>query len=160
MSKYWFLPLGALFGFVLSRAGATTYDYYVKLFLFQDLQLFWVMAVAAGVGMVGVPLLKRFRPTTLIGNQPMELTGKPWKASLVPGALLFGVGWGLAGACPGTALAMLGEGKLGSLFTIAGLLFGTYIYGWLQSRAAKLQRAAAVADDLPSSGAGSARGRA
>ena len=55
-------------------------------------------------------------------------------ARLVAGSLLFGAGWGLAGACPGTALAMLGEGKLGAGFTIVGLVLGTYIYGVWQSR--------------------------
>ena len=160
MSKYAFIPLGALFGFILSRAGATTYDFYAQLFLFQDLQLMWVILVAAAVGMIGVQLLKRFHATALVGGQAMEFQGKPWRAALVPGSLLFGVGWGLAGACPGTALAMLGEGKLASLFTLAGLVTGTYAYGWLQSRASKTSTAARPASPLPSESPDGARGSA
>jgi hypothetical protein len=132
--KYFFLPLGILFGFILSRAGATTYDYYAKLFLFRDLQLLWVIATAGGVGIVGVQLLKRFRPRTLVGGQPIRFEGKPYTPGLVPGSLLFGAGWGLAGACPGTALVMLGEGKLGAAFSVAGMLIGTYVHGVLASR--------------------------
>ncbi|MCA9667587.1 MAG: YeeE/YedE family protein [Myxococcales bacterium] len=132
--KYLFLPLGALFGFALSRAGATTYDYYAKLFLFQDLQLLWVMATAAGVGAVGMQLLKRSRARALLTGEPLSFRGKPYLRTLIAGSLLFGAGWGLAGACPGTALAMLGEGKLGAGFTIVGLVLGTYIYGVWQSR--------------------------
>lgn len=127
--KYLFLPLGVLFGFLLSRAGATTYDFYATLFLFRDLQLFWVICVAAGVGAIGVALLKRFRPQTLVGGETITFEGKPWRGTLIPGALIFGAGWGLSGACPGTALAMLGEGKLSSLFVIGGMLLGTYLYG-------------------------------
>ena len=134
MGKYLFLPLGVIFGFVLSRAGATTYDYYAKLFLFQDLQLLWVMATAAGVGVLGVALLKRVQPRALLGGEPIDFSGKAYRKGLVPGSLIFGVGWGLAAACPGTALAMLGEGKLGAAFAIVGLLLGTYIYGWINSR--------------------------
>lgn len=138
--KYLFLPMGVLFGFILSRAGATTYDYYAKLFLFQDLQLLWVIATAAGVGIVGVALLKRFRPRTMLGASPIAFQGKPYKRDLVPGSLLFGMGWGVAGACPGTALVMVGEGKLGALFTIGGIVLGTYLYGWYRSRVADRQQ--------------------
>lgn len=134
MFKYIFILFGAAFGFILSRAGATTYDFYAKLFLFTDLQLMWVIATAAGVGAVGVLLLKRTMQRSLMSGEPMEYEGKPYKKELIPGSLLFGVGWGLAGACPGTALAMLGEGKLGSLFTIVGLTLGTYLYGVLHDR--------------------------
>ncbi len=133
--RYSFLALGAAFGFILSRAGATTYDYYAKLFLFQDLQLMWVIATAAAVGAVGVAVLKKLGAKTLVGGEAISFQGKPWKKGLVAGSLMFGAGWGLAGACPGTALAMLGEGKLMAGFSIAGILLGTYLYGALHGEA-------------------------
>ncbi|AHC16583.1 DUF6691 family protein [Salinispira pacifica] len=129
-----FIGLGALFGFLLSRAGATTYDFYPKLFLFQDLQLLWVIVTAAGIGFLGNQIYKAVKAKTLISRQIASYTHKPWKKGLVPGSLIFGLGWGLAGACPGTALAMLGEGKLGTLFTILGFFIGTYIHGYFMSR--------------------------
>lgn len=127
--RYSFLFLGALFGFILSRAGATTYDYYAELFLFIDLQLMWVIATAAGVGAVGIGIMKRVQLKSLTTGQPIAFAPKPMKKGLVAGSLLFGVGWGLAGACPGTVLAMLGEGKLTAGFTIGGILLGTWLYG-------------------------------
>lgn len=138
LHKILFLTMGALFGFILSRAGATTYDFYAGLFLFSDLQLLWVIAVAATIGAVGVQILKRSKTKAFIDHKPLSLTGKPYKKSLIPGSLLFGMGWGLAGACPGTAMVMLGEGKLGALFTIAGIVAGTYLYGLHMSRKQKL----------------------
>jgi uncharacterized membrane protein YedE/YeeE len=134
MNKHLFLLLGMLFGFLLSRAGATTYDFYAKLFLFEDLQLFWVIAAAAALGALGVALLKAVNARTLFNRQQISFKGKPYQPSLVPGSVLFGVGWGLAGACPGTALAMLGEGKLASIFTLLGIFLGTYVYGLQHSR--------------------------
>ena len=133
-----FVVLGGGFGFLLSRAGATTYDFYAKLFLFQDFQLVWVIAVAAAVG-AAVNLLLRRRIAAgglraLISTEPLKLSPKPYRKSLLPGSVIFGLGWGLAGACPGTALAMLGEGKLGSLFTIAGFFVGTWLFGLQESR--------------------------
>lgn len=132
-----FLPLGIAFGVILSRAGATTYDFYAKLFLLQDLQLLWVIAVAGAVGALGVRLIRRRKnKRALLGGAELAMKGKPYTRTLIAGSLIFGVGWGIAGACPGTALAMLGEGKLGSLFTLAGIVAGTAIYGRLQRRAA------------------------
>jgi len=127
--KYLFLPLGALFGFLLSRAGATTYDFYAKLFLFEDLQLVWVIGSAVVVGIPGLQLLKRARARALLTGEPIELRGKPMTRELPLGALMLGVGWGITAACRGTVLAMVGEGKLAALFTVAGIVLGTYAYG-------------------------------
>ena len=140
MKKYSFLLFGIVFGFILSRAGATTYDFYAKLFLFQDFQLLWVIVTAAAVGMVGVALFKKIKVRSWFEGQAIQFKGKPYKSSLVPGSILFGLGWGLAGACPGTALVMLGEGKLGVLFTITGIALGTYLYGVQQSKAPAPQK--------------------
>jgi hypothetical protein len=126
--KYSFLPLGAVFGFLLSRGGATTYDYYAKLFLFEDLQLMWVIGAAVLVGVPGIFLLKRRKVASLAERQPIAFVRKPMTPGLLPGALLLGIGWGLSAACPGTVLAMLGEGKLSSLFVIAGIVLGTWLY--------------------------------
>ncbi len=124
-----FLPFGAIFGFVLSRAGATTYDYYAGLFLFSDLQLLWVIAAGAATGAVGIAVMKTRKARALLTGETISFVGKPFQRQLIPGSLLLGLGWGLAGACPGTVLAMLGEGKLNALFTIAGILLGTWLYG-------------------------------
>lgn len=133
MKKYIFMLFGILFGFILSRAGATTYDFYAKLFLFQDLQLLWVIATAATVGMVGVAILKSLQARSILDGQPLSFSGKPYTKSLIVGSLIFGLGWGFASACPGTALVMLGEGKLGALFTIVGIVMGTYLFGLRRS---------------------------
>lgn len=134
MGRYGFLIFGTVFGFLLSRAGATTYDYYAGLFLFRDFQLMWVIAAGAAVGAVGLSILERRGIRTLAGGELLELRRKPWKKGLVLGSLILGVGWGLAGACPGTALAMFGEGKLGTGFTILGIFAGTYLYGATRER--------------------------
>jgi uncharacterized protein len=133
--KYVFLPLGALFGFLLSRAGATTYDFYAKLFLFENLQLVWVIGTAVVVGIPGLQLLKRAHARALLTGEPIEFRGKPMTRELPLGALMLGVGWGLSAACPGTVLTMIGEGKVSALFTVVGIILGTYAYGvWQDAR--------------------------
>lgn len=141
MKKYILLFFGIAFGFILSRAGATTYDYYANLFLFQDLQLLWVIMTAGAIGAVGIFLFKAMKARSLFDKKPIDFQGKKYIKTLIPGSLIFGLGWGLAGACPGTVLAMLGEGKLGAIFTIGGILLGTYLYGLQQTWLEKSRRA-------------------
>lgn len=132
--RYSFLLLGTVFGFLLSRAGATTFDFYAELFLFTNLQLLWVIATAGLVGIVGVALFKRAKLRAIADHEPLSFQGKPMRKTLVLGALLFGIGWGVSGACPGTAPAMLGEGKMLAGFTLVGILFGTYLYGRMHAK--------------------------
>jgi uncharacterized membrane protein YedE/YeeE len=44
------------------------------------------------------------------------------------GGLLFGLGWGLSGSCPGTALVQLGSGQVIAAFTIAGIVLGNWLF--------------------------------
>lgn len=128
------LIMGMAFGFALSKAGATEFDFYAQLFLFHDLQLLWVIVTAIAVGIPGVLLLTRFQPKALVGGGEITFENRPWRKGLVVGSLLFGAGWGLTGVCPGSLPAMLGEGKFAVVPTLMGILFGTWLYGWRMSR--------------------------
>ncbi len=126
--KYSFIVLGTLFGFLLSRSGATSPDFYANLFLFIDLQLLWVIVAAVIVGIFGIGTLKIISARSIIGNVKLTFDKRPMQRGLVYGALLFGVGWGMTGSCPGTVPAMIGEGKILPIFTLIGIVLGTYWY--------------------------------
>lgn len=129
-----FLTLGGVFGFLLSRAGATEPELIARLFLFENLHLLWVILSAILVGASGIWLMRRIGLRAVGANAPIRFEAKPYVRTLVLGSLLFGIGWGLTGGCPGTVLAMLGEGKLYVLPVIAGLLAGTWLFGLWSSR--------------------------
>lgn len=128
--------LGALFGFLMSRAGATTFDYHAKMFLFIDMQLMQVIGIAVVVAMTGVFLLKKTHVRALSTGQEVDFVKKPYQKGLITGAFLFGIGWAMTAACPGTIPAMLGEGKMSAYFSLLGLLLGTMAFGVLQSHLA------------------------
>jgi uncharacterized membrane protein YedE/YeeE len=125
--------MGALFGFLMSRAGATTFDYHAKMFLFIDFQLMQVIGVAVVVAMIGVFLLKQFKVHSIGTGAPVDFVKKPYQNGLITGAFLFGIGWAMTAACPGTVPAMIAEGKVSAIFTFIGLLLGTMTYGMIQS---------------------------
>lgn len=127
------LGFGILFGFVLSRAGATSYDAIRGMFLLTDLHLFGVIGTAVAVTSVAFALIRRKRWSSARG-EPLVLAKKPMTRGLAFGALLFGAGWAVTGSCPGTVLAQLGEGKLLALATFAGILLGAFAGEWIGAR--------------------------
>ena len=131
------LLLGALFGYLMSQAGATTFDFHAKLFLFEDFQLLKVFGTAVTVGVIGVLLLKKYQVNAIVTGQAVDFVKKPYKQGLIAGAVLFGIGWGLTASCPGSVPIMIGEGKIGAYFTLIGLVLGTLSYGLMQSKLSK-----------------------
>ena len=132
--KYLFIFFGIAFGFLMSRAGATNFDFYAQLFLFENLQLLWVILFAVITGMTGMVILKKVKVEAVINGAKLTFKAKPKQKGVAIGALIFGAGWGLTGTCPGSAAVMLGEGKVIVLAAGFGILLGTYIYAHLYER--------------------------
>jgi uncharacterized protein len=121
-----YLGFGALFGFLLSRAGATNYDAISGMFRLTDLHLLGVIGAAVAINAVVFRAIGRFHVRARNG-EPITLSKKPLTRGLVVGALLFGAGWAIAGTCPGTALAQIGEGQLAGVVTLAGIVLGAWL---------------------------------
>lgn len=92
-----------------------------------DPSLMFVMVGAIAIGIVAFTLAKR-RTQSLLG-EPIQLpTARTIDPRLVIGSALFGIGWGLAGICPGPALVLVGSGSIkGIIFTLA-LLAGMALF--------------------------------
>ncbi len=128
-----YLVLGTAFGFALSRVGASEYDLIFGMFTGIDLTLVWVILTAIVVGHLGMRVLTAAGGKTRRGEN-IEPKTKPLRPTTIIGGGIMGIGWGLSGACPGTVLAQLGEGKIIALGTVLGLIVGTYVYALLTER--------------------------
>lgn len=124
-----YLALGTVFGFVLSRSGAADYNFIQSMFLFTSFQLYGIMGTAVALTLPGLWLLKKYGKT--IGGTPISIDMKPLNRGNLIGGLLFGVGWSIAGMCPGPILVNIGEGKLYAIATFAGALAGAALVGVL-----------------------------
>ncbi|MDQ2964027.1 MAG: YeeE/YedE family protein [Pseudomonadota bacterium] len=104
-----------------------------KVLGFLDLAGAWdpslavVMAGAVAVAAVVFALAGR-RASTLLGTPIALPTERRIDGRLVLGSLAFGVGWGLAGLCPGPALVALGAGKIKALAFVAAMLAGMLVF--------------------------------
>ena len=123
------LVTGILFGFFLQRTRVIRYDKQLGALRLKDMTIVKFMLSSVLIGMAGVYLLKdlglvklSLKSTNLGGN--------------IMGGLIFGLGWGLLGYCPGTALGAVGEGRWDAIWGILGMLAGAAVYAetypWLK----------------------------
>ncbi|MDG4867936.1 hypothetical protein P8631_07975 [Guyparkeria sp. 1SP6A2] len=132
-----FLAFGIAFGFLLSRAGATSPAIISQLLLFDDLRLLWVIATAVMLGGLLTWLAWRFGWRARNTGEPISIQHKPFKRGLIAGSVLFGLGWAATGVCPGTALAMIGEGKGFAVWVGLGIVAGSGLGSWMNQRLAR-----------------------
>ncbi len=112
---------GLIFGFLLQKGGVGKYHVLIGALLLEDFTVMKVMLTAIILGGAGI--------FSLHALGLVELEIKPTRyASNIIGGLLFGVGFGLLGYCPGTAAAALGQGNWDVLGGMVGLLLGSYLY--------------------------------
>ena len=115
------LITGILFGFLLQKARVIRYDKQLGALRLIDMTIVKFILSSILVGMVGVYLIKDLgwaqlsvKDTVLGGN--------------ILGGLIFGLGWGLLGYCPGTSAGALGEGRWDAVWGILGMLTGAALF--------------------------------
>lgn len=96
-----------------------------------DPSLGLVMGGGLVVGSIGFALLKK-QPMTLLG-EPLNLpTSRKIDIRLIMGSVLFGIGWGITGICPGPGLVLLGAGIPEGVIYVASLLVGMTLYSVIE----------------------------
>lgn len=124
---------GAIFGLGLAVSGMTNPD---KVLNFLDVAGQWdpslalVMGAALAVSMPGFAWLRR-RGCTLDGGALPAQPGTRIDRRLLIGSALFGIGWGLAGYCPGPALANLAHGGADAVIFVVAMLVGSQLARFL-----------------------------
>ena len=130
------LLAGLLFGFGLLISGMTDplkVQGFLDVFGAWDISLALVMGGGLMVAIVGVQLAKR-QQTSWIGSL-IELPSKTViNKKLVIGAMLFGIGWGLVGICPGPGIVLLGTGQWQAYVFIPAMIVGMLAYQWLEPK--------------------------
>ena len=129
------LTSGTLFGFGLAWSTMIRPESVLNFLTFRDLGLLLVLGSAVGINLLTYQVLPRLRRAALLGapfeKRPFSLN---WQS--LAGGVLFGLGWGLCGVCPGPALAGLGAGNGDLLLALAGIFAGAWLHGLWADRQA------------------------
>jgi len=129
-----YLFIGTFFGIVMYKSEAASWFRIYEMFQFGSFHMYGIIGSALMLGIIGIQVIKR-KKIKAFGNQEMQLT--PKKSSLwryLLGGLIFGLGWALAGACPGPMYVLAGAGYLSIFVVIGGALLGTFVYGLLRNK--------------------------
>ena len=130
------LVSGLVFGLGLILAGMANPS---KVLAFLDLAGLWdpslalVMCGAIAVGAIAFAIAKN-RQLSYLGFTMQVPNNRIIDKRLIIGSLAFGVGWGLAGICPGPAIVLLGAGSIKGLIFVIAMLAGMGIFELLESQ--------------------------
>lgn len=128
------LGSGLLFGAGLALSGMTDTDKvqgFLDLFGAWDITLLLVMCGALAVTMPGFQWIRKRRRSLVDASTSAQ---RGIDRNLLLGAVIFGIGWGLYGYCPGPAVASLVYGNLDSLLFVLAMLGGMQLHRLLAGR--------------------------
>jgi len=115
------LVIGMAFGAIIQLAGASNYHKILGSLLLKDMDIIKLILMAIAVGTVGIYALD------LVDMANMSI--KPtYVVGIAIAGLIFGVGFAVAGYCPGTCIVASAEGKTDAIVTVLGGLAGALIY--------------------------------
>lgn len=132
MSRY--ILVGILFGITLYKAEAVSWFRIYEMFHFQSFHMYGIIFSAIALGIVLVQLIKR-RHLRSAEGQEIQFHPKDtnWPRYII-GGFIFGLGWALAGVCPGPMFILLGSGYTVFVVFLLAAMTGTFVYGVLRKR--------------------------
>jgi uncharacterized membrane protein YedE/YeeE len=129
-----FLFIGILFGITMYKSEAASWFRIYEMFQFKSFHMYGIIGSALALGILMIQLIKRMKLRSFYG-EPIEIIDKDksfYRYSV--GGVIFGLGWGLSGACPGPMFTLLGAGFLPILIVIITAVFGTFVYGKIRHK--------------------------
>jgi uncharacterized membrane protein YedE/YeeE len=121
------LLVGGVFGFLIAASRLNNYDVIHDMLLLREFDVYLLMASAVATAAPLLLLLKRIGWRTTSGEL-MKVRQAPIQRGNILGAFVFGIGWAIAGTCPGPAIAMVTGGNVLGIAVMAGLVSGVFLY--------------------------------
>ena len=124
-----FFLVGILFGIVMSKAEIISWYRIYEMFKFQSFHMYGVIGSAIVFGMISMFFFRKKMIKTFEGEDIHVKAKKRGMYRNLLGGILFGLGWALAGACPGPMFVLVGKGVVSILVVIFGATLGAFLYG-------------------------------
>ena len=134
MKSIIYLVVGIFFGIVLFKSEAASWFRIYEMFQFDSFHMYGIIGSALVLGVLFTQIIKRSNAKSIFG-EPIEISDKEksfWRYAI--GGILFGLGWALAGACPGPMYVLVGAGYWPILLVLFSALLGTFCYGILKDK--------------------------
>ncbi|MCF8715656.1 YeeE/YedE family protein [Joostella atrarenae] len=129
-----FIVTGIFFGIVLVKSEAVSWYRIFEMFRFESFHMYGIIGSAVVTGIILIQIIKRKKIRSIEGN-PIIIPNKDKSITrYLIGGSLFGLGWALAGACPGPMYILLGTGVFSMIIVIIAAVLGTFVYGMVKDK--------------------------
>ncbi|GGB81473.1 transporter [Flavobacterium suaedae] len=134
MKNLAYIITGLLLGVVLYKSEAASWFRIYEMFQFKSFHMYGIIGTAVVSGVILTAIIKKFRLKDVSGNPILFAPKNKSFARYFIGGTFFGLGWALAGACPGPMFVLAGAGYMPMLVVILGAVLGTWFYGLLKDK--------------------------
>ncbi|APG59800.1 YeeE/YedE family protein [Christiangramia salexigens] len=129
-----YLFIGIFFGIVMFKSEAASWFRIYEMFQFASFHMYGIIGSALVLGILGVQLIKRKGIKDINGENINFVPKEKSFSRYMYGGIIFGLGWGLAGACPGPIYTLIGAGYVSVIVVFLAAILGTYVYGLLRDK--------------------------
>ena len=129
-----YLVIGVFFGIVMYKSEAASWFRIYEMFEFGAFHMYGIIGSALVLGVIGIQIIKRKKIKAFTGEDMMLDPKTKSIPRYLIGGILFGLGWALAGACPGPMFALAGAGFYPIVIVLLSATFGTFVYGLLKDK--------------------------
>ncbi|WP_412559871.1 DUF6691 family protein [Winogradskyella sp. MIT101101] len=129
-----YLVIGTFFGIIMFKSEAASWFRIYEMFQFGSFHMYGIIGSALVLGVIGIQVIKRKNIKPLDGSEMSLQPKNKSVARYLIGGIIFGLGWALAGVCPGPIYVLIGAGFPSILIVLIGALFGTFLYGMIKDR--------------------------
>ncbi len=129
-----YLFTGILFGIVMFKSEAASWFRIYEMFRFEAFHMYGIIGSALIIGVIGIQLIKKNNSRDFNGEKIQFSPKEKSFSRYMFGGIIFGLGWALAGACPGPIYTLIGAGYVSVIVVFLAALLGTFVYGLLKDR--------------------------
>nr|WP_297911814.1 DUF6691 family protein [uncultured Allomuricauda sp.] len=129
-----YLGIGVFFGIVLFKSEAASWFRIFEMFQFQSFHMYGIIGSALILGILQNQIIRRFHIKSFFGSSISFVPKRPGFKSYLFGGIFFGLGWALAGACPGPMFTLIGAGYWSIFMVLLAAILGTFFYGILRNK--------------------------
>ena len=112
MKTVFYLIIGICFGITMYKSEAASWFRIYEMFRFEAFHMYGIIGTALVIGVINTLLIKRYDIKSFFGSSIMFVPKEKGIRRYIIGGVIFGLGWALAGACPGPMFTVLGAGFL------------------------------------------------
>jgi len=130
----YFFSIGLFLGILFIKSEVASWFRIYEMFQFKSFHMYGIIGSAIVLGILVIKYLKTSQTKDINGKDIIIPPKEKGFIRYISGGILFGLGWSLAGACPGPMYVLLGSGFVSIVVLIFGALLGTFVYGLLKNK--------------------------